>query len=60
MNAKEKDAIDRIRESLTEFEGSRYAQHVLYKDLETLLDFVEKKRKKITLHAGKHKRAFRI
>lgn len=42
MNAAEKAALDRIRESLEEYEGSRYAQHVLTEDLETLLKLIER------------------
>ena len=46
MNAAEKAALDRIRESLEEWSGQRYAQHVLSEDLETLLKIIEKCTKK--------------
>ena len=46
MNAAEKAALDRIRESLEEWSGQRYAQHVLIEDLETLLKIIEKCTKK--------------
>ncbi len=42
MNKQEQEALDRIRESLEEWSGQRYAQHVLSEDLETLLKLVEK------------------
>ena len=42
MNAAEKSALDRIRESLEEFSSERYAQHVTAEDLKTLLKFVDK------------------
>jgi len=42
MNAAEKAALDRIRESLEEFSSERYAQHVTAEDLKTLLKFVDK------------------
>lgn len=46
MNAAEKAALDRIRESLEEFSSERYAQHVTAEDLRTLLKLVEKCTKK--------------
>ena len=42
MNAAEKAALDRIRESLEEFPDSRMAQYVTAEDLKTLLKLVEK------------------
>ena len=42
MNAAEKAALDRIRESLEEWNGQRYAQHVLSEDLETLLKLINR------------------
>ena len=42
----EKAALDRIRESLEEWSGQRYAQHVLAEDLETLIKLIEKCAKK--------------
>ena len=46
MNAAEKAALDRIRESLEEFPDSRMAQYVTAEDLKTLLRLVEKCTKK--------------
>ena len=46
MNAAEKAALDRIRESLEEYEGSRYVQHVMTEDLEILVKMIEKYAKK--------------
>ena len=46
MNAAEKAALDRILESLEEWSGQRYAQHVLAEDLETLLRLIERSTKK--------------
>ena len=46
MNAAEKAALDRIRESLEEFPDSRMAQYVTAEDLRTLLKLVEKNAKK--------------
>lgn len=46
MNAAEKAALDRIRESLEEFSSERYAQHVTAEDLKTLLKLIEKNAKK--------------
>lgn len=46
MNAAEKAALDRIRESLEEFSSERYAQHVAADDIRTLLKLVEKCTKK--------------
>ena len=42
MNMAEKEALDRIRESLEEFPESRMAQYVTAEDLRTLLKLVEK------------------
>ena len=49
MNAAEKAALDRIRESLEEWSGQRYAQHVLSEDLETLLKLIQKNEQKKSL-----------
>lgn len=38
----EQEAIGRIYELLGEYEGSRYAQHVLTEDLETLLKLISR------------------
>ena len=46
MNMAEKEALDRIRESLEEFPESRMAQYVTAEDLRTLLQLVEKCTKK--------------
>lgn len=46
MNAAEKAALDRIRESLEEFPDSRMAQYVTAEDLKTLLRLIEKSTKK--------------
>ena len=46
MNKQEQEALDRIRESLEEWSGQRYAQHVLAEDLETLIKLIEKCAKK--------------
>jgi hypothetical protein len=46
MNAKQKEAIKRIKESLEDFPDSRMAQHVLSQDLEILIKLVEKCEKK--------------
>ena len=46
MNAAEKAALDRIKESLEEFSSERYAQHVTAEDLKTLLKLIEKCAKK--------------
>ena len=46
MNAVEKAALDRIRESLEEFPESRMAQYVTAEDLRTLLKLIEKNVKK--------------
>lgn len=42
MNKQEREAVDRIRESLEEFPDSRMAQYVTAEDLRTLLKLVEK------------------
>ena len=46
MNAVEKAALDRIRESLEEFPDSRMAQYVTAEDLKTLLRLIERSTKK--------------
>ena len=46
MNAAEKAALDRIRESLEEFPDSRMAQYVTAEDLKTLLRLIERSTKK--------------
>lgn len=46
MNAAEKAALDRIRESLEEFPYSRMAQYVTSEDLRTLVKLIEKSAKK--------------
>ena len=46
MNAAEKAALDRIRESLEEFPDSRMAQYVTSEDLRTLVKLIEKSAKK--------------
>lgn len=46
MNATEKAALDRIRESLEEFPDSRMAQYVTAEDLKTLVKLIEKCTKK--------------
>ena len=46
MNAAEKAALDRIRESLEEFSSERYAQHVTAEDLKILLRLIERSTKK--------------
>ena len=46
MNANEAEALKRIKESLEEWSGQRYAQHVLAEDLETLIKLIEKNEKK--------------
>lgn len=46
MNAAEKAALARIKESLEEFSSERYAQHVTAEDLKTLLKLIEKNAKK--------------
>ena len=46
MNAAEKAACNRIRESLEEFSSERYAQHVTADDLKTLLRLIERSTKK--------------
>ena len=46
MNAVEKAALDRIRESLEEFPDSRMAQYVTADDLKTLLRLIERSTKK--------------
>lgn len=46
MNAAEKAALDRIRESLEEFPDSRMTQYVTAEDLRTLVKFIEKSAKK--------------
>lgn len=46
LTKREQEAMNRIYESLGEYEGSRYAQHVLAEDLEILLKLVEKCTKK--------------
>lgn len=42
LTTREQEAIGRIYELLGEYEGSRYAQHVLAEDLETLLKLIER------------------
>jgi hypothetical protein len=42
MNAAEKAALDRIRESLEEFPDNRMAQYVLSEDLQLLVKLIEK------------------
>ena len=42
MNAKEIEALQRVKESLEEFPDSRMAQYVTAEDLQTLLKLVEK------------------
>ena len=49
MNAAEKAALDRIRESLEEFSSERYAQHVTAEDLRILIKLVEKNEQKKSL-----------
>ena len=46
MNAAEKAALDRSRESLEEFPDSRMAQYVTAEDLKTLLRLIERSTKK--------------
>ena len=46
MNDMDKRAIKRIKESLKEWSGQRYTQHVLSEDLILLLKLVEKCTKK--------------
>ena len=46
MNAAEKAALDRIRESLEEFPDSRMAQYVTAEDLKILLRLIERSTKK--------------
>lgn len=46
MNTSEKEALDRIRESLEEFPDSRMAQYVTAEDLKTLLRLIERSTKK--------------
>lgn len=46
MNAAEKAALDRIRESLEEFPDSRMAQYVTAEDLKVLVKLIEKCTKK--------------
>ena len=46
MNAKEIEALQRVKESLEEFPDSRMAQYVTAEDLKTLLKLVEKCTKK--------------
>ena len=46
MNAVEKAALDRIRESLEEFPDSRMAQYVTAEDLNTLLRLIERSTQK--------------
>ena len=46
MNKQEQEAMQRVKESLEEWRGQRYAQHVLAEDLETLLRLIERSTKK--------------
>ena len=46
MTPEEKNALNRIKENLYDFPDSLMAQHVLRKDLEILLQLVEKNAKK--------------
>lgn len=48
IKQQEQEAIERIKESLNEYEGSRYAQHVLAEDLETLLKLITRIEKEDT------------
>lgn len=42
MNAKEIEALNRIKESLAEFPDNRMAQYVLSEDLQLLVKMIEK------------------
>ena len=46
MNTQEQEAMQRVKESLEEWSGQRYAQHVLAEDLETLLRLIKESTKK--------------
>lgn len=46
MNAKEKEALQKIKELLQEFPDERYTPHVTREDLETLVKLIEKSTKK--------------
>ena len=46
MNKQEQEAMQRVKKSLEEWSGQRYAQHVLAEDLETLLRLIERSTKK--------------
>lgn len=45
-NKREQEALARIYELLGEYADSRYVQHLLTEDLETILRFIEKCAKK--------------
>lgn len=49
IKQQEQEALNRIKESLNEYEGSRYAQHVLTEDLELLLKLIQKNEQKKSL-----------
>lgn len=46
MNAKEIEALDRIKELLGEYPDERYCPHVLREDLAALVKLIEKNAKK--------------
>lgn len=46
IKRQEQEALDRIKESLEEYEDSRYVQHVLTEDLQLLVKLIEKNAKK--------------